>query len=283
MAINLHVPRCARLAGILICLHAGSDGNAKAAAPEKEKPAKSIPASRSAKAAAGNQEASPVPTAPTAAPSLEPVCATIEPSALRTELARSFGGAKKTVIVPAREDSVLGITTFSHAEFDRAGLDQDRFLAQATAAATRLLLSLKPEITAKKDGTPAYATLRSDRPFTPSVVLSPQFLPLFEPQFGDRLVVLMPNRNIVYIFSRNFGGFQEFGPRILKEYAAALYPCSTEAFEVGHDGVKCLGAFDDGEDVSPSAPDRSPTAKEDRSSNAPSKADQKIRNKSKPK
>ncbi|RYD38225.1 MAG: hypothetical protein EOP86_01490, partial [Verrucomicrobiaceae bacterium] len=184
-------------------------------------------------------------------------------------MARPFGGAKKTVIVPAREDSVLGITTFSKDEFNRAGLDQDRFLAQATAAATRLLLSLKPEITSKKDGTPACATLRSERPFTPSVVLSPEFLPLFEPRFGDRLVVLMPDRNTVYIFSRNFGGFQEFGPRILKEYAAALYPCSTEAFEVGHEGVKCLGAFDDGEDVSPSAPPGPSSAKEDRSSTVP--------------
>lgn len=283
MAINLHVPRCIRLAGILICLHTGSDGNAKAAAPEKEKPAKSIPASRPARAAAVNQDASPLPTAPQAAPSLEPVCATIEPSALRTELARPFGGAKQTVIVPAREDSVLGITTFSQDEFDRAGLNQDRFLAQSTAAGTRLLLSLKPEITSKKDGTPAYATLRSDRPFTPSVVLSPRFLPLFEPQFGDRLVVLMPDRNTVYIFSRNFGGFQEFGPRILKEYAAALYPCSTEAFEVGHDGVKCLGAFSDGDSVSPSAPSQSSAAQEDSRSSVPAKSRSKIRKEGKPK
>lgn len=179
---------------------------------------------------------------------LEPLCAALEPAALRTELARPLGGGKKTVIIPAREDEVLGLTHLSKEEFSATGLDWDQFIAKATAAASRLLESIKPKVTKNADGDTAFITLHSERPFAASVVLAPELLTRFQDQLGDRLVALIPDRNTVYLFSRNFGKFQDFGPRILKEHAAALYPCSTEAFEISRDGLKCLGSFDGGDD-----------------------------------
>ena len=70
---------------------------------------------------------------------MEPVVAALEPVALRTALARPLPESKRTVIVPAREDAVLGLTHYSKEEFAAAGMDWDRFMEKAMAAATRLL------------------------------------------------------------------------------------------------------------------------------------------------
>jgi hypothetical protein len=183
---------------------------------------------------------------------IEPVVAALEPVALRTALARSLPDAKFTVIVPAKEDSVLGISHYTKEEFAAAGLDWDQFMTKATAAATRLLVSIKPVVAKDASGQVAYIKLQSDRPFTASVVLSPRMVPLFQGVLGDRLVALMPDRNTVYLFSRNFGQFQSFGQKILNDHAEAIYPCSIEVFEISRDGIKCLGGFDDGAEPPPS-------------------------------
>lgn len=234
-------------------------------APEKSGTARPKTLGNAAKAPGAVPGGSvPAPSAPaasapakSAAVQLEPVCAALEPVALRTEMARTLGGGKKTVIVPAREDEVLGLTHFSKEEFNAAGLDWEQFMTKAAAAATRVLDTMTPQVTRDADGSIALITLRSDAPFAASVVLSPELLPRFQDQLGDRLVALLPDRNTVYLFSRNFGKFQDFGPRVLKEHAAALYPCSSEAFEISRDGLKCLGSFDDG-DESASVPVQPP-------------------------
>jgi len=177
---------------------------------------------------------------------MEPVVAALEPVALRTALARPLPDAKYTVIVPAKEDSVLGLTHYTKEEFAAAGLDWDQFMAKATAAATRLLVSIKPVVAKDAAGQIAYVKLQSERPFAASVVLSPRLVPLFQGVLGDRLVALMPDRYTVYLFSRNFGQFQSFGQKIINDHAEAIYPCSIEVFEVSRDGIKCIGGFDDG-------------------------------------
>lgn len=186
-------------------------------------------------------------------PALENVVAAIEPISLRTALARPLTDAKRTVIVPAREDSVLGLTHYSKEEFAAAGLDWDQFMAKSQAAATRLLVSIKPTVAKDAAGQLAYIKLKSDRPFTPSVIFSPRLIPLFQAHLGDRIVALVPDRETVYLFSRNFGEFQAFGQKIIDDHASAVYPCSIEAFEISREGVKCIGGFDDGADPVPAA------------------------------
>lgn len=177
---------------------------------------------------------------------LEPLVAALEPISLRTALARPLPEALRTVVVPAREDALLGLTHLSREEFAATGLDWDQFMARAAAAATRLLVTLKPTVERDAAGQIAYVKLRSERPFTASVVLSPRLLPLFQGVLGERLVALMPDRQTVYLFSRNFGAFQAFGQKIIDEHADTVYPCSIEAFEISREGLKCLGGFDDG-------------------------------------
>jgi hypothetical protein len=188
----------------------------------------------------------------TSEPALEPVVAALEPVALRTALARPLKDAKRTVIVPAREDAVLGLTSLTKEEFEAAGLNWDQFMTQAAAAATRLLVTIKPVVARDKAGQIAYIKLKSERPYAASMILSPRLIPLFQDFLGDRLVALVPDRHTVYLFSRNFGEFQAFGQKIVDDHADAVYPCSIEAFEISRDGVACLGGFDDGADPLPS-------------------------------
>ena len=177
---------------------------------------------------------------------LEPVVAALEPVALRTALARALPEAKYTVIVPAREDAVLGIAHFTKEEFAATGMSWEQFVAKAEAAATRLLVATKPVVAKDAAGQVAYVKLQSERPFAASIVLSPRLVPLFQGVLGDRLVALMPDRSTVYLFSRNFGQFQSFGQKIINDHAEAVYPCSIEVFEISRDGIKCIGGFNDG-------------------------------------
>lgn len=187
---------------------------------------------------------------------MEPVVAALEPIALRTVLARPLPDAKFTVIVPAKEDSVLGLTHYNKEEFAATGLDWDQFMSKAAAAATRLLVSIKPVVAKDASGQVAYVKLQSERPFAASVVLSPRLVPLFQSVLGDRLVALMPDRYTVYLFSRNFGQFQSFGQKIINDHAEAVYPCSIEVFEISREGIKCIGGFDDGAEAPVSAASR---------------------------
>jgi|GEM_PF-4656161 len=172
-----------------------------------------------------------------------PLAACIEPVVMRTEAAQLLPGARKTVIVPAWEDD-MGLSRLTKDEVAATGLKWEQFLAAAAATAATHLKTLKPEIERDKKGAVRYAVLRSESHLTASIILCPEFFAQFRETFGDRLVVLAPDRFTVYVFPRGFNDFQELGPEILGEFEESIWPCSEEAFEITSDGLKCLGAFD---------------------------------------
>ena len=172
-----------------------------------------------------------------------PLAAILEPAALRTSAAQDLPGSKLTVLCPAREDA-LGLNRLSDEEFKATGLTWAQFLKQAAAAAAAHLKTLKPDIHRDAKGHAQYAILKSDSHLTASVILCPEFHAQFKDTFGEKLVVLVPDRFTVYIFARSFGGFQDMGPDILEKFADSTWPCSQEAFEVTATGLKCLGAFE---------------------------------------
>lgn len=174
-----------------------------------------------------------------------PLAAILEPAALRTSAAQALPGSKLTVICPAHEDT-LGLTRLTEDEFKAAGLTWAQFLKQAAATAAAHLKTLKPDIHRDAKGHAQYAILKSESHLTASVILCPEFHAQFKDSFGEKLVVLVPDRFTVYIFARSFGGFQDMGPAILEKFADSTWPCSQEAFEVTATGLKCLGAFETG-------------------------------------
>jgi hypothetical protein len=176
-----------------------------------------------------------------------PLVACIEPAVMRTDAARLLPGSKLTVIIPATEDE-FGLTRLSKKEFDATGLKWEQFLSQASAAAAAHLKTLTPEIHRDAKNTAQYAVLESKSHLTASIVLCPEFFTQFSEIFGDRLVAIVPDRFTVCVFPRGFTDFQTVGPTILEKYERSIWPCSQEAFEISADGLKCLGAFEEGED-----------------------------------
>ena len=186
-----------------------------------------------------------------------PLAACIEPAVIRTEAARLMPGSKLTVIVPARPDEI-GLLRLSKEEFAATGLTWEKFLTEAAATAAAHLKTLKPDIKRDKKGTAQYAVLKSDSHLTASTVLCPEFFALVRETFGDKLVVLIPDRFTVYVFPRGFAGFQTMGPDILTTFQKSTWPASQEAFELTPDGLKCLGAFVL-EEEAPEAPANKPS------------------------
>lgn len=182
-----------------------------------------------------------------------PLAACIEPVAMRTDAARLLPGSKLTVIVPAREDE-FGLSRLSKDQLAATGLKWEQFLNQAAATAATHLKSLKPDIHRDKKGAAQYAVLKSESHLTASIILCPEFFTQFRETFGDRLVVLVPDRFTVYVFPRGFTDFQTMGPGIMEQHATSVWPCSQEAFEITSAGLKCLGAFDTGEEEEPAKP-----------------------------
>jgi hypothetical protein len=179
-----------------------------------------------------------------------PLVACIEPSLLRTDTSQLIPGSKKTVITPARPDD-LGLSRLTKEEFAAAGLKWDGFLKEAAAVSAAHLKTLKPDIRRDRKGTALYAVLKSDSHLTAGIILCPELFTRFQPVFGDRLVVLAPNRFTVYVFPRNFSDFQKMGPSIIGEYNDSTWPCSQEAFEITADGIRGLGAFDSADEDEP--------------------------------
>jgi len=176
-----------------------------------------------------------------------PLAACIEPVALRTETSQALPGAKLTVVCPAREDA-LGLSRLSAEEFKTTGLTAEQFLKEAAATAAAHLKTLQPEVHRDAKGRAEYAVLKSESHLTASVILCPEFHAQFKKTLGEKLVVLVPDRFTVYVFSRSSGRFQDMGPEILEKHAGSTWPCSSEAFEITAEGLKGLGAFETGEE-----------------------------------
>ncbi len=170
----------------------------------------------------------------------------IEPVELRTETAELLSGSRRTVVCPAKEDAALGLSRLSKAELAAAGQTFAQCKTKALAAAAAHLKTLKPDIHRSDKGAAEYAVLKSDSHLTASVVLCPEFLVQLKETFGERLVVMMPDRFTVYVFARSFGDFQKLGPAIVERFEKATWPVSREAFEISAEGIKCLGEFQSG-------------------------------------
>jgi hypothetical protein len=168
----------------------------------------------------------------------------IEPVELRTEAAELLPGSRQTVLCPASADAALGLSRLNKVELAATGQTLAQFKAKALAAAAAHLKTLKPDLRRNAKGVAEYAILKSDSHLTASVVLCPEFYAQFRATFGDKLVVMMPDRFTVYVFARGFGDFQKLGPQIVEQYEKATWPCSREAFEITADGLKCLGEFE---------------------------------------
>ena len=173
---------------------------------------------------------------------MEEFCLLIEPKD-GPAVKQLVKGAKMTALVPGKETRLGGVRYYTPAEFEALGMSWAGFTRKAEATATRVLATLKPELTKDAKGFVTSAVLRGKSHLTAGVVLSPKFYEMFRETMGDDLVLLIPDRFTVYVFPRPMGEYKALGPKILEAYAEATYPVSYEVLLLNKDGLSVLGSF----------------------------------------
>lgn len=174
----------------------------------------------------------------------EAYCVLIEPSFERPGVFEKIAGAKRTVLVPARE-TALGMEIYGKEAFDELGLTWEEFAAKAAPGADRLLSTLKPRYERDHRGVVTHAVLESENHRTASLVLAPSFREMFRKTLGSELVVLIPNRFTIFVFPKLASDYAAYGEAIVEMYQNATYNVSVEIFLIDDERLKVIGQFQD--------------------------------------
>ncbi|MEM8954478.1 MAG: hypothetical protein AAGD22_10040 [Verrucomicrobiota bacterium] len=175
---------------------------------------------------------------------LEVYCLMVEPSFEAAEVSSDIPGAERTQLVAGREVDG-GMAYYTRAEYEALGVDWLGYVARAREAADRLLGELEPEYERDHRGVVKYAVLRSESHRTAGVVLAPGFRDRFREVLGEELVVLIPDRFTVFVFSKLASDYGEHGEAVVEQYGDATYGVSVEVFAVDDQGLQVIGRFGD--------------------------------------
>lgn len=90
-----------------------------------------------------------------------------------------------------------------------------------------------------------YAAIESDQPVVASAVLFPGFLDLWKGTLGERVLIVVPSRFKAFLFPKLASDYLDYAPMIFRAYRETPYPVSVEVFEIGPEGWRCLGAYEE--------------------------------------
>jgi hypothetical protein len=81
-------------------------------------------------------------------------------------------------------------------------------------------------------------------PFKSALILAPNLKEVVAPVLGWPLHAVMPDRDFLYLWDARHTTFlNRVGGVVVREFAAAPYPLTTEVFEIGDGGIAAIGAF----------------------------------------
>ncbi len=172
-------------------------------------------------------------------------------TALRLLLAPSFyhynpswpvAGAARTVLVPVRlvEGQPEPLTA---SELITLGATRESITAEAVAAASRLLASIKPQYVRDKNKVIEYALMESESPLTASIVLVPEFADLFRETLGPEVLVVIPTRFRIYVFPKASPAYNALTDIVFADFGGSPYPISKEIFLVKKGKLSAIGEF----------------------------------------
>lgn len=168
------------------------------------------------------------------------------------QVSQPISGAKDTVFAAAWLSTTDGGKTdavrfLSKDEFGSLGLDWSEFAAKTTDAASAEFSKLEPELIRDRNEVIECAVLHAKRPVDniTSTVLAPDFLKRFAPLFGSKLLIVIPDRQTIYLFPKLASRYQDYGERILSRYRKSECPVSREVFELSVTGLRAVGAYEE--------------------------------------
>jgi hypothetical protein len=160
------------------------------------------------------------------------------------KIAQPIPDSKKTVLAVAKQrEFTLEFPTegqwLTEAEPDAA------ILASTKKRATEWLAKLPPDIVRDKTRVARYAVLRSDSIPVAATVLAPEFAAKFEPIFGPKFRVVIPNRHTVYVFPDLGVEWREHARMLFDAWRSDAPKVSLEVFEVTAQGLRAVGVIEE--------------------------------------
>jgi hypothetical protein len=180
------------------------------------------------------------------------ICGAEEPAAWRVFLEPSFMKPPVSFAVPKAAQTVFApgvidageVKLFSKEEWTALGVSWETFREKSAPAAEAALGAMRIEFTRNAKNVIEFATLAADQPLAGNAVLAPGFVKKFEAVFGPKLLVVVPNRFVAFVFPALAGNHREFSPMVLEAYRATPFPVSLELFEISPAGIKAIGVFE---------------------------------------
>ena len=161
----------------------------------------------------------------------------------KTDIESDIKGARKTKLAAAYTWK-YGVRLFTDKTWDESGLKWESFSATAGLVADRITAKIKPVYIRNHRGVIDYAIIRDPTPFLGSSITSPSFRKIFSETLGDKLHVIVLDRNVLYVFPATGGSLAEFGPALADLYKKTPMPVSLEIFLVDQRGYRVIGEIE---------------------------------------
>jgi len=166
----------------------------------------------------------------------------VEPSFMDYKVRRGIAGSERTVLalVRLRDGKIYGAEGGHERIMDMAKKSIEDDARETTA---KVFSSIEPRFVRDKNGVIQYAVMESENPLTASSVLAPGFAEKFADTLGPDLLVAVPNRYQILVFSRQDQAFQKMGEFIISGYLGSNYPVSREIFALEKGKLRSLGVL----------------------------------------
>lgn len=166
----------------------------------------------------------------------------VEPSFMDYKVRKPVAGSERTILalVRLRDGEIYG----AEGGHERVmAMAMKEIEPDARRMAAEVFASIQPEFVRDKNGVIQYAVLESGNPLTASCVLAEGFAEKFADTLGPDILVAMPNRNQVLVFSRQDNAFAKMGEYIISGYLGSNYPVSREIFALEGGRLRSLGVL----------------------------------------
>ncbi len=168
----------------------------------------------------------------------------VEPKFMKAPVSAPLAGAKRAELVGAVLDET-GLAYLSLAQLAGLKVDWEAFTARAQTNAAEDLKGVKVEYVRDRKKVIVYASVRVARGAVSSAVLAPGFLELFKETLGEKVLVVIPNRDVAFIFPGLASNYREYEPMVSEAYRATAFPVSKEVFELSREGIKAVGVYEE--------------------------------------
>lgn len=166
----------------------------------------------------------------------------VEPSFMDYKMRRPIEDSQRTTLAIARVvDGEIEPLTREQKKSVHMTFDQIRAEALKTASST--LTRMKPEFLRDKNGVIRHAAIESPDPLTASCVLAPEFGETFRSTLGPDLLVAIPTRNQILVFSKQDDAHLRLAETIIGNYLSSNQPVSREIFAWESGRLRSLGVL----------------------------------------